>query len=326
MSRQEEPPRLLADIGATNARFALQAPGRPAAAPEILAVRDWPSLAAAVSAVLAGASARGIPRPGTAVFAVACPILGDRAEFTNSHWSFSLSGLQRELGLSRLSVVNDFVVQALAVPFLDAADTRPLGPLPGPPGIQGTVGVLGPGSGLGVAGLLRIDGRWIALASEGGHVTLPAASEREEAVIRVLRRQFGHVSAERVLSGPGLVALAAAVASLDGLADPPQTPEAAGASDHPAAVGARHLFAGFLGSVAGNLALTLGARGGIVVAGGVVPKLGERFDTGIFRQRFLAKGRFDDYLAVVPTRLVVHPAPAFLGLAALADGLGAVIA
>jgi glucokinase len=185
------------------------------------------------------------------------------------------------------------------------------------------IGILGPGSGLGVSGLVPAAGAWTPLAGEGGHVTMPPATERESAILGLMRRRFDHVSAERVLCGPGLVNLYAAIAELDGVPAASYTPAqiadpAQGAAD-PRCRETVETFCAMLGTVAGNLALTLGARGGVYIAGGIVPKLGPAFDMSQFRNRFEAKGRFRAYLAAVPTYVITHPVPAFVGLAGLVE-------
>jgi glucokinase len=221
--------------------------------------------------------------------------------------------------LDRLEVVNDFTANALALPRLGPRDRRQVGG--GLPVAQTPIGVLGPGSGLGVSALVPAAGGWIPLASEGGHATMPAATDREDAVLSLMRHRFDHVSAERALSGPGLVNLYAALAELDGIPAAGYTPAqitdpAIGAADRRCRE-ATEMFCAMLGTVAGNLAVTLGARGGIYIAGGIVPKLGPVFDMSPFRARFEAKGRFRDYLATIPTYVVTNPVPAFLGLVGL---------
>ena len=219
-------------------------------------------------------------------------------------------------------MLNDFTALALALPHLAAEHRLQVGG--GGPAVGAPLGVLGPGSGLGVSGLIPAGAGWIPLAGEGGHATMAPATDREGAVLDRMRRHFDHVSAERVLSGPGLVNLYNTLAALDGvpsrgytatqIADPEM-----GTADRICAESTT-LFCAMLGTMAGNLALTLGARGGIYIGGGIVPRLGQRFAESPFRARFEAKGRFSPYLAAIPTYVVTHPLPAFLGCAAvLAD-------
>jgi glucokinase len=210
----------------------------------------------------------------------------------------------------------------LALPHLTPEHRLQVGG--GIPAEGSPLGVLGPGSGLGVSGLIPAGRGWIALAGEGGHATMAPASDRESAVLDRMRRHFDHVSAERALSGPGLVNLYNTLSSLDGVPSRCYTaaqitdPEI-GAAD-PVCAEATSLFCSMLGTMAGNLALTLGARGGIYIGGGIVPRLGQLFAESAFRARFEAKGRFSEYLAGIPTWVVTHPLPAFLGCAAVLAG------
>jgi len=312
--------RLLADVGGTNARFAIQRPGAPPSDLRVISDDSFPTLAAAAEAYLEGLA--DAERPRLAAFAVASPVIGDRIDMTNRAWSFSIDALRQALGLDLLHVVNDIEAVALALPALDASDRRQIGA--GAPVAEAPVGVLAPGTGLGTATLIWHDGKAIALASEGGHVTMAAADDDEAAVLGWLRRNLGHVSAERVLSGQGLINLHRALSALAGATDEPALTAVeigghAVARSDPQARAAVALFSAMLGSFAGNLALTLGALGGIYIAGGVVPKLGAAFDEARFRARFEDKGRFQPYLARIPTWLVTHETPALLGLAALLD-------
>jgi len=314
----DPPVALVADLGATNARFALVGPDG-VHDPDVLRCADHPTLVDAARAYLGSV---GLSRaPADAAIAVASPIKGDAVKMTNHAWAFTISGLKDALDLDRLEVVNDFTAQALAVPHLTDKDRRQVGdgtPLPDYP-----IGIIGPGTGLGVSGLVPTRERWQALAAEGGHVTLPAVTDREAEAIARLRQRFTHVSAERCLSGMGLANLYETLAAIDGLdaraREPRDVSEAARAGGDPHCVEASEMFCAMLGTVAGNLALTLGAFGGIYIAGGIVPKLGEMFDRSPFRERFVAKGRFRDYLDQVPTYVVTHPTPAFLGLKAVLD-------
>jgi glucokinase len=248
---------------------------------------------------------------------------------TNHHWSFSIEAMRISLNLSRFLVLNDFTALALSLPLLAPAELRQVG---GGQAVAGApIGLIGPGTGLGVSGLwagLAAGGRGSALPinGEGGHVTLAAADVSEEAVVALLRERFGHCSAERAVSGPGLVNLYQALCRLDAAA--PEALGAAAISERAQAgsdarcVRAVALFFSFLGNVAGNLALTLGARGGIYIGGGIVPRLGGLIDHSLFRQRFEQKGRFGDYLAAVPT-YVLHTSlsPALTGAARALDEL-----
>lgn len=313
---------LIADIGGTNARFALLIGGRVSAI-EVLKTADYDDIGAAVGAYLDRAAPDGAapPAPTAAAFAVASPVTGDHIELTNRDWSFSVPALKQALGLGALRVINDFAAVALAVPRLAPGEVEPIG---GGAAVAGApIAVIGPGTGLGVAALVGGDGKAAPLSTEGGHVTLAAADPREDAVIAHLRARFGHVSAERCLSGPGLVNLHRALAALAGdeVAElsPADITDRARAGADALCVEAVAMFCAMLGTVAGNLALSLGALGGVYIAGGIVPRLGPVFANSDFRARFEAKGRFSDYNAAIPTFLITAETPAFTGLAALLE-------
>ena len=315
-------PRLLGDIGGTNARWAWQqAAGGALQHSMSYPCAQFPSVRAVIERFL---SDHRLPRPARVAFGIATPITGDTVTMTNHHWAFSIAALQRELGIERCLVLNDFAAIAAALPALSPADTRPIGSGKAVPGAP--VGVLGPGTGLGVAGLVQGEaGRHITIAGEGGHVTLASTTAREASVLALLRQRFGHASAERAVSGPGLVNLYDAICTLDALPhldlQPADVTGRALAGGNAACTEALQLFGGFLGSVAGNLALTFGARGGIYLGGGIVPRLGALFDTLPFRQRFEDKGRFRGYLERIPTAVITAPAPGLLGAANALDEL-----
>lgn len=317
------PYALVADIGGTNARFGLM-DGAGLHHSRIYPTAAFPSLEAAAAAYLDDCGSTCPVRPRQGAFCVAGPVTGDEVSLTNvtPPWRFSIDGVRHALGLDRLVVLNDFTAAALSVPRLGPDDVFQVGG--GDPVRGAAVAVLGPGSGLGVSGLVPGPAGWIPLASEGGHATLPAADERESAVLARIRAEkgseSGHVSAERALSGPGLVNLYTALCQRAGRAPDKDTPAAvtaaaADASD-PLCAEAVDMFCSLLGTVAGNLALILGARGGVYIAGGIVPRLGrEALARSPFRTRFEAKGRMSAYLAPVPVYVITHPLPAFLGLA-----------
>jgi glucokinase len=205
------------------------------------------------------------------------------------------------------------------VPELQPADITQIGGGAAVP--SSVIGIIGPGSGLGVAFLVPSNGGWVAVPGEGGHVTLAGTTKRECDVIEQLRGRFDHVSAERILSGPGLVNLHRALTTMEGA--PPASYTAEEITERTLCERDRicaeavDLFFGFLGIIAGNLALTLGARGGIYVAGGIVPKLVSRIGRSEFRKRFEQKGRLKLYIEKIPTFIIIHPFPAFVGLAKL---------
>jgi glucokinase len=313
-------PRLVADVGGTNARFGWIADaGAAIDAVRTLPCANYATLADAVRAYLAGL---GRGQPGSMAMGIANPITGDEVRMTNHHWQFSISGLQAELGLQRLVVINDFTALALSLPSLQAHELRQVGG--GAARAHAPMALIGPGTGLGVSGLVPAGVQWVALAGEGGHVTLPATTEREAALIALLGQRYGHASAERAICGAGLVALYEAVCVLDGATAEPSSPadvttRALAGTCARSAEAVAH-FCALLGSVAGNLALTLGALGGVYIGGGIVPRLGEAFDRSDFRQRFEAKGRFSAYLAQMPVFVIdASVSPALLGVARALD-------
>jgi glucokinase len=307
---------LVGDVGATNARFGLVSPDGAILHSSTFAGADFTDIGDAVEAYLTQHGSLPMPRVGAV--AIAAAITGDQIRMTNHPWSFSVAALRDRLGFDKLIAINDFTAVALALPRLSANDRVQVGgaaPMAGTP-----IAVLGPGSGLGASGLVPTGTGWVALTAVGGHATMPPANDRESAVLDLLRGRFDHVSAERVLSGPGLVNLYNALAALDRVPAAPYTAAqitdpGIGASDHLCRE-ATEMFCAMLGTVAGNLVLTLGAQGGAYIAGGIVPRLGQRFVQSGFRARFEAKGRMQPYLAAVPAYVVTHKLPAFLGCAA----------
>jgi glucokinase len=297
--------RLLGDVGGTNARFALQAGS--GMEPEALVqyrCADFESLQAALQHYLAEP---GRPQPQHGAIGIANPIDGDQVRMTNHDWQFSIEALRQGLGLKRLLFLNDFAALALALPTLRPDELRPVG---GGMAVAGApLALLGAGTGLGVSGLMPSKaGPDQVISGEGGHVTLAPADDEEAAVVDWLRRRFGHVSAERALSGQGLENLYRAWAALHGHAveelSAAQISARALQHSDPTCDAALELFLSLLGNVAGNLALTLGALGGVYIGGGIVPRLGARIDDSRFRQRFEQKGRFADYLSRIPVSVI----------------------
>jgi glucokinase len=316
------PARLLADVGGTNARFAWQpVAGAPMEHLITLPTADHATLQAAMEQYL---HRIGKPCPQQCAVAIANPVVGDEVRMTNHHWSFSINSLRQAMGMQRLEVLNDFTALALALPGLPPDQRRQVGG-----GIvmdNAAIALLGPGTGLGVSGLLPDGhGGWAPLKGEGGHVSLSAHTSREHLVVQALERRFGHASAERAVSGMGLVDVYLALCGADGqapLADPTaaRISEAALSGQDARCAEALSMMCAFLGSVAGNLALTLGAKGGVYIGGGIVPRLGAWFDASPFRQRFEAKGRFRAYLAEIPVWVITaQQSPALLGAARALD-------
>lgn len=318
-------PGLIADIGATNARFAL-ADGNGIYNEQVLKCGDYPGIREAAQAYLKLAQPARAPQ--TASVAIAGPVTGDRFSMTNHPWSFSVNETRDALGLGRFSLMNDFKALALAIPHLKPSDVRQVGGgtvVPHEP-----IGIIGPGTGLGVASLVWDGKRYRAVPGEGGHVTMPARTDREfELFQELIRMKYHHISAERVCSGKGLVNIYDALRRIDNLiADKPtRLPEDISKAGLDGTCGlcreALDLMLSFLGRVAGNLALTLGAGGGIYIAGGIVGQLGTYFDQSAFRGEFEEKGRFKNYMGRIPTFVIEHPFPAFVGLQAdLVNGEG----
>lgn len=312
---------LIADIGATNARFALLQGGELAVS-ETYAVSDYASPIEAARDFLAG-PARG-HSPTQALIAAAGPVERGRIALTNAAWTVDPERLAKGLGIADVVVLNDFEALAWSLPALRGEHLVTLGaPRPGE---RGTMAVMGPGTGFGLSAMVFAGGIEAPLVTEGGHATLSSENRREDAVILALRQQFHHVSVERVLSGSGLIQLYHAIARIDGAAVPERDSGEivahALAGDCRVSRETLELFCAFLGSVAGNVALTLGARGGVFIGGGIAPRFTDFLRASAFRERFEAKGRLSSYLAHIPTAVIVHPMPAFVGLAHLASVRG----
>jgi glucokinase len=312
---EHEKPRLIADIGGTNARFALiSGEDDKHLAERVLPCADFVNPVAAVERYLEQSGIAS--RPVEAAFAVATPITGDRVKMTNHVWSFSIEETRKQMGLERLIVINDFTALAMALPYLQAADLHKVGP--GDPVVGAPVALLGPGTGLGVSGLVPSGKRWIPLQTEGGHVTFSPADDREVEILRIVRRNFDHVSAERLISGQGMMNLYHALAEIEGKQAEPLTPpditQRCLAGSCPLCVDVMKTLCGMLGTVAGNLALSLGARAGVYIGGGIVPRLGDFFENTSFRYWFERKGRFSDYTAAIPTYVIRAKHPAFVGV------------
>ncbi len=322
VDRYSDGPRLLADIGGTNARFVLETrPGRFEAV-AVLPCDDYPSLLDAIEAYMNSAEARlaGAARVHHAAIAIANAIDDDIIKMMNHHWFFSIEALRTALGLDTLLVVNDFTALAMALPHLQPEQRQKIGGGAGRP--DSVIGLLGPGTGLGVSAMIPTEDRWIALGSEGGHVSFAPCDQREMAVLSYAWREHKHVSAERMVSGRGLELIYRALAERAGKAEAAplaaaEITSAALAGSCAVCVEAVDCFCAILGSVAGNLAMTLGALGGIYIGGGIVPRLGPLFAQSPFRQRFEEKGRLGDYLAQIPTYVITAEQPTFLGISAI---------
>jgi glucokinase len=322
MAPYADGPRLLADIGGTNARLALEPRPQQFEAITVLQCNAYPSLKDAIAVFLASEEVKNrcdTPIRHAAV-AIANPINGDVVKMTNHDWSFSIEALRAELGLQTLVVVNDFAALAMALPHLSADQKLKIGG-----GIEQrghAIGLIGAGTGLGVSGIVPSGQHWIPLHSEGGHVSFSPFNEEEVDILRFCWREFRHVSAERLVSGMGLEIIyralldGANIASTETLAAEEISRRALDGSC-PVCIRTIACFCAILGGVAGNVAMTLGAMGGMYIGGGIVPRLGHLFTSSLFRERFEAKGRFSHYLSQIPTYLITAEYPAFLGASAI---------
>lgn len=313
--RDESFPRLLGDIGGTHARFAMQWQAQgPITEPMVLESKDFPGPKEAIEHYL---TSHKYAAPRWAALGLATPITGDEIVLTNHPWRFSARALQRDLALERLKLINDFTALALALPSLSPRDCVPVGS--GTAVAGKALALIGPGTGLGVSGLFPGATGYIAIEGEGGHVTLAASTHLESEILARARACLPHVSAERLLSGPGLELLYRILCELRS-----SVPKVLTASEisHWGRLGqdpfcreAMDVFSAFLGTVAADLALTLGARGGVYLGGGILPQWGDYFHTSPFRTRFESKGRYSNYLAAIPTWVIHAPWPGILGAA-----------
>jgi glucokinase len=308
---------VLADVGGTNARFALLADGTVSPI-EHVSVRDYAHFADALTDFLARGGRHF--KVSSAELAVAGMVCDERCALTNSPWVIDATELRGKFGFTHVHLFNDFEAIAWSLPHLADGDLYPLGGGRAPS--RASMAVIGPGTGLGVASLVMHADDVFVIATEGGHSTLPATSQREDVVIEHLRQRFGHVSAECTLSGAGLENLYRAIAAIDSVAVPERSAanitQAALDGVCPISKAALDMFCAMLGTVAGNIALTLGARGGVFIAGGIVPRITDYIARSQFRARFEAKGRLRRYLQPIPTHVILHTDAAFLGLQSIA--------
>ncbi len=308
---------LVGDIGGTNARLALcDLESGLISEPFIYSSSENDSLESVVLRFRRDTHADF----SSACLAIACPISGDYVRMTNNPWEFSISSLKVSLGLERLLVVNDFTAMCMSVPVLDHRSLVKIGG--GDPDPSAPVAVYGAGTGLGVAHLVRVGPRWIPLPGEGGHVDLAPANVNEEMILIELRARIGHVSAERVLSGPGLVNLYEAIAMrheriVPGMQPQDVTARAMTSPVDPDCHDALQTFCTLMGRFGGNLALTMGTFGGVYIAGGIVPRFIDFFKASRFRQAFEDKGRFREYLSRIPVYVITDTKAGLLGAGAL---------
>ncbi len=314
-------PRLIADIGGTNARFALETAPQKIEKIAVLACSDYRTLADAIHAYLYSV---GNPDIGHAVIAIATPIMGDWVQMTNHHWNFSIEETRQTMGFSHLLVINDCVAQALAITQMRQDDLMQAG---GNALIENIPkAVLGVGTGLGVSGLIPSKTGYVPLAGEGGHVSFAPFNDIEMLIWQYAQKKYGHVSTERLISGAGLSLIYEALTQIKSMPFKPLTP--AEISEHALndnsflCKQALDIFCAMLGTAASNLALTLGARGGVYLCGGMILHIVDYFKTSPFRPRFDDKGRCNEYLATIPVYVVLNQYSGLYGAAvALANDL-----
>ncbi len=307
---------LVGDVGGTNARLALCClDNGDISRTKTYSGLDYPSLEAVVRVYLDEQSDVSIDK---GCIAIACPVNGDWVAMTNHTWAFSIAEMRKNLGFSTLEIINDFTAVSMAIPMLNPEHLIQFGgdkPIEGKP-----IAVYGAGTGLGVAHLVHVDKRWISLPGEGGHVDFAPNSEEEDIILEQLRAEMGHVSAERVLSGPGLVNLYRAIVKADGRVpenlQPKDVTERALDDSCTDCRRALSLFCVIMGRFGGSLALTMGTFGGVYIAGGIVPRFLSFFQASGFRGGFEDKGRFKDWVEGIPVYLITHEQPGLLGAGA----------
>jgi glucokinase len=315
---------LVADIGGTHVRFATVDPR--AKNPGVTGVTTYPTrdhsdIAAAAQAYLKEQKWNAPPK--ALVFAVAGPVVKGEIRLTNAGWHISENDLRDKLKTKNAHLVNDFEALAMAVPALaQAGSLKPIGDAPKFDAMRdGTVAIIGPGTGLGVGGAVHKDGESIALVTEGGHSAFAPTDETEIEILKILMRKFGRVSNERILSGPGILNLYQAMAQIEGIAarDTASEDITRAARENPGSFESKVFarFCAILGSVAGDVALIMGARSGVLIGGGILPDAAGIFAKSEFRARFEAKARFTDYMKVIPTLLIMEPHAGLIGAAAI---------
>lgn len=316
---------LVGDVGGTNARLALcEVENGALSQAKTFSTADYDSLEAVIRFYLDEQK----QEITDGCIAIACPITDDWVEMTNHDWAFSTSKMKANLGFEHLEIINDFTAVSMAIPMLSADDVMQFGG--GKAVNDKPVAVYGAGTGLGVAHLVHVDKRWVSLPGEGGHVDFAANSEEEDLILEVLRAELGHVSAERVLSGAGLVNLYRAIVKSDDREPenlkPRDVSERALNGSCTDCRRALSMFCVCMGRFGGNLALNLGTFGGVYIAGGIVPRFLEFFKASGFRAAFEDKGRFRDYTSRIPVFMITHDQPGLLGAGAhLRQTLGRVL-
>lgn len=312
---------LVADIGGTNARFAMVADASAKAIePRNLRCAEYETI---VDATLAYLDLVALGKPYQAAISIASPVTGDALNMMNHSWSFSVSETRAALGLRHLKVLNDYTALALALPGLRDEQRLQVGAGQGLAGHP--IAVLGPGTGLGVSGVVPAGDHWVPLESEGGHASYGPLNAREQAIIEVMRERLEHVSAESLVSGRGLSLIYEMITRLDqGVGvklTPGEVSQRALELECPLALETLSIFCNILGTIAGNLALTLGAQGGVYIGGGIILRILDFFSSSGFRERFEKHGRLTPYLRNIPTYVINTDYPALAGaVVALGEG------
>ncbi len=312
-------PYIVADIGGTNARFALVTgknnQNHRIEHIKILVANEYDSMSDALRHYMSGL---GSISPQAACVAIAGPVVGDHVKMTNLSWEFSCLDIAQEFNFQTFVAMNDFA--AVAAACSQVTDEHLITIKKGNDTPNATKVVFGPGTGLGVAGLVNTQGKWLPVPSEGGHINIAPATDFEADIIKAAISQHGHVSAESFISGPGLLNLYKSICLVKGVTAEDITP----AQISTAAIEGRDqllgetltTFCSFLGSFAGNLALTYGAKGGVYMAGGILPRFSDFLIASPFEERFNNKGVMNHFVESIPAKLIIHPETAFVGAAA----------
>ncbi|WP_174803999.1 glucokinase [Martelella limonii] len=311
-------PILIGDIGGTNARFSLLVD--PYAEPREFPIVHTADFATIDDAIQAAVMDKSSLQPKSAILAVAGPIRGDEIPLTNCDWVVKPHDMIANLGLIDVIVINDFEAQALAIANMPDKFREPIGDVADK--MLASRVVLGPGTGLGVAGLVHAEERWIPVPGEGGHIDVGPRTDRDYQVFPHIKTIEGRVAAEQILCGRGMVNLYNAVCAADGIEPKPFEPK--DVSQHgldktdPQATETLSLFATYLGRLAGDMAMVFMARGGVYLAGGISEKILPALKSPEFRAAFEDKAPHTRLLAAIPTYVVTHPLAALFGLATYA--------
>jgi len=308
---------LIADVGATNIRLAIYY-NQTIQKIKQYKCADFSSIEKAIDKYINNELEEDIPTPSVGAIALACPVIGDKVKMTNHDWEFSIRKLEEHLNMVCLEVVNDFTALACALPFLSLNDIYKI------QGIGETLNkhpmcVIGAGTGLGISTLINIGSDYFPLPGEGGHMTLSGLNEKEEKIISYLREKFSLASFETVLSGKGIINIYETLCYLrdeepDEKITPEEIFEKARNKESSIYLETLEVFSSFLANISGNIALSVGAKGGVFLVGNIISSIREFIDSPVFREIFENKDNMSDYLSNIPVYIVTYPTPAFLGL------------